>query len=85
MKTTPTPPPLTPLQRMVYDTVKEITEAKQGNTDPNFALITEIRNSLHVELMEALRDLCRLGILAYSLDVNRNPMFKIKQEIENGN
>lgn len=73
---------LTPLQRMAYDAIKEITEAKQGNTDPCLAHITEIHNSLHVELMEALRELCRLGILAYSIDRNKNPMFKIKQDIE---
>lgn len=70
---------LTPIQRLAYELVKEIYEAKQGNVEPCFAHISEIRNSINVELMEALRELCRRNILSVSLDLNKNPMFQLKQ------
>lgn len=68
---------LTPMQRFAYDTVAEILDIKRGTVVPCMAHVTEIRNSLNVELMEALRELCRKGILSVSTDVNKNPMFKI--------
>lgn len=68
---------MTPLQRIAYEAVAEINEAKEGLADPCAAHINEIRNSLNVELMEALRELCRKRILSASTDVNKNPMFKI--------
>lgn len=72
---------LTPIQRMAYDAVSEITEMKRGNVEPCMAHITEIRNSINIELMEALRELCRRGILSVSLDIGKNPMFTIKRNL----
>uniref|UniRef100_A0AAU8AWE9 Uncharacterized protein n=1 Tax=Dulem virus 40 TaxID=3145758 RepID=A0AAU8AWE9_9CAUD len=68
---------LTPIQRIAYEAVCEITEAKQGVREPCVAHIREIRNSLDVEITEALRTLCRRGFLSVSLDVNKTPMFRI--------
>lgn len=73
---------LTPLQQLVYDIVAEIIEAKQGVVEPCLAHINEIRNSMNVELMEALRELCRKGIVSVHMDVNKNPQFQIKQPIQ---
>lgn len=72
---------ITTMQRLAYDTVAEITELKRGNTEPCLAHINEIRNSLNVELMEALRELYRKGVLAYHADLNKNPMFSIKKPL----
>lgn len=73
---------LTPLQQMAYDTVDEITGIKRGKIEPCVAHISEIRNSLGVELLEALRELCRRDILAVRLDLNKNPMFSIKRPLQ---
>ncbi len=72
----------TPLQQLVYDIVAEIIEAKQGVVEPCLAHINEIRNSMNVELMEALRELCRNGIVSVHMDINKNPQFQIKQPIQ---
>lgn len=73
---------LTPLQQLVYEIVADIIEAKQGFVEPCMAHINEIRNSLNVELMEALRELCRKGIVSVHMDINKNPQFQIKQPIQ---
>ena len=70
-----------PMQRLAYDTVVEILDIKRGTVEPCMAHINEIRNSLNVELMEALRELCRLGILFVSIDINKNPMFSINKPL----
>lgn len=72
--------PLTPLQTIALDTIREILDLKQGAVEPCVAHINEIRNSVSVELTEALRELCRKGYLAVSVDVNKNPMFTIRQK-----
>lgn len=72
---------LTPLQQIVYDAVCEILDLKRGAVEPCLAHINEIRNSINVELMEALRELCRKGILSYCTDINKNPMFQIKRRL----
>lgn len=73
---------LTPIQQVAYDLVAEIIEAKQNVVEPCAAHINEIRNSLNVELLEALRELCRREVLAARLDINKNPMFTIKEPIQ---
>lgn len=73
---------LTPIQRIAYELVREILDAKQDRVEPCLAHIFEIRNSLNVELIEALRELCRRGVLSVNLDLNKNPMFKIKEDIQ---
>ena len=72
---------LTPLQAIAYEAVREIIEMKQGTVEPCMAHINEIRNSINVELTEALRELCRKGMLTVSLDLNKKPMFKFPQKI----
>lgn len=67
------------MQRLAYDTVVEILDIKRGTVEPCMAHINEIRNSLNVELMEVLRGLCREGVLACHLDINKNPMFGLKE------
>lgn len=71
---------LTPLQATVFETVCEILDMKRGAVEPCMAHINEIRNSINIELMEALRELCRRGMLSVSIDVNKNPMFQLKQK-----
>ena len=73
---------LTPLQQIAYDAVCKILDMKRGAVEPCLAHISKIRNSINVELMEALRELCRRGYLSVSLDRNKNPMFQIKQQIK---
>ena len=72
---------LTPLQTIAYEAVREIIDVKQGAVEPCMAHINEIRNSINVELTEALRELCRKGMLTASLDLNKKPMFKFPQKI----
>lgn len=74
-------PELTPLQILAYEAVVEIIEVKRDAVVPCMAHINEIRNSINIEPTEALRELCRKGILSASLDINKNPMFQIKQPI----
>lgn len=73
--------PVTPLQHLVYECIAEIIEAKRDTVEPCMAHINEIRNSVNVELMEALRELYRRGVLSVSKDINKNPMFYIKNPI----
>lgn len=67
------------MQRLAYDTVVEILDIKRGTVEPCMAHINEIRNYLNVELMEALRELYRRGLLTYHIDINKNPMFGLKE------
>ena len=68
---------LTPLQVWLYETIHDILEGKEGVVEPCVAHITEIRNSLKVELEAALTDMCQKKVLTFFKDVNGNPMFKI--------
>lgn len=70
-----------PMRRIAYDAIAEIINLKQGVQEPALAPISEIRNSLNVELMEALRGLYREGVLACRLDINKNPMFSINRPL----
>lgn len=72
---------ISPLQKLAYEIVSEIIEMKQGSVEPCMAHINEIRNSFNIELMEALRVLYRKGILSCSTDINKNPMFQIKNQL----
>lgn len=64
----------------IYEIIREITDTKQGVVEPNFAHIDEIRKSINIELMEVLRAMTREGVLSYSIDINKKPMFQIKKE-----
>lgn len=70
------------MHRLAYETVCEILDAKSDTVEPCMAHIKEILNSFNVELMEALRELCRRDILAVSLDINKNPLFTIKNPMQ---
>lgn len=72
---------LTPLQTWLYETIRDILEGKDGVIEPCMAHIREIRNSLKVEVEEALTDMCRKQILTFTRDVNGNPSFKIVELI----
>lgn len=72
---------LTPMQRLAYETIEEFLDIKRGNTEPCVAHITEIRNSMGVELMEALRGLYTKDVISVSKDLNQNPMFQIREPI----
>lgn len=73
---------LTSWQRVAYDAISEILEVKGDSVEPCVAHISEIRNSINVELMEALRELYRKGIVSVTFDKNKNPMFQIKNPIK---
>lgn len=70
-----------PMRRIAYDAIAEIIDLKQDVQEPALAHISEIRNSLNVELMDALRGLYREGVLACHLDINKNPMFSINRPL----
>ena len=72
---------VTPMQRLAYDAIEEIINLKRGNIEPCMAHITEIRNSINTEILEALRELYRRGVLSVSIDLNKNPMFSIKNPL----
>lgn len=72
---------LTTWQQTAYDAIAEILEVKGDTVVPCVAHISEIRNSVNIELMEALRELYRKGIVSVTFDKNKNPMFQIKQPI----
>lgn len=72
---------LTIIQKLAYESVMEIIDTKQGAVIPCVAHINEIRNSINIELTEALRELCRRGVLGVCVDVNKNPMFSIKRRL----
>lgn len=73
---------LTDKQILVYDAILRITAQKQGKVDPCMAHIRELRRSLGFDPVECLRELYRKGILSFSLDINKNPMFKIAKPNE---
>lgn len=69
---------LTPIQSMVYDAVREIVEIKRGNVTPALATLPEVYNMFHVEILEALRQLYRLRLITHHFDVNKRPLFGMK-------
>lgn len=69
---------MTPIQQIAFGMVEEITETKRGAVAPCVAHIDEIRKAVNIELVEALRELCRLNLISVSLDKNKNPMFSIQ-------
>lgn len=66
------------LRQYIYEIISEIVEAKRGAVEPCMAHIDEIRKSINIEVMEALRAMVREGVLSYSIDINKKPMFQIK-------
>lgn len=68
------------LRQYIYEIISEIVEAKRGTVEPCMAHIDEIRKSINIEVMEALRAMAREGVLSYSIDINKKPMFQIKKE-----
>lgn len=73
---------LSALERIAYEAIAEILEVKGDTVVPCVAHISEIRNSINVELMEALRELYRKGIVSVIMDKNKNPQFQIKNPIK---
>lgn len=73
---------LTPMQSIAYDIISEILETKQGEVEPCVATLNEVKKSINVELMDALRELCRKFVLSVQIDINKNPIFKIKTPIK---
>lgn len=65
-------------QSIVYNTILGIVKSKQGTVDPCMARIGEIRDIVGFDPIECLRELYRQGVLRVSVDVNKNPMFQIK-------
>ena len=72
---------LTPIQSIAYDIISEILETKHGEVEPCVATLNEVKKSINVELMDALRELCRNDVLSVQKDINKNPIFKIKTPI----
>ena len=68
---------MTEIEKMAYSLVEEITSAKEGRVVPCSATIDEIKTAFHVELTEALRNLCQARVLSANLDINKKPMYKI--------
>lgn len=48
---------LTQMQSIVYDIIPEILETKQGEVEPCVATLNEVKKSINVELMDALREI----------------------------
>ena len=71
---------LSDIQRLTYDAVKEIVDIKRGGGQaPAFASLTEVNNFFHVEILEALRELYRRGLITHHTSINKIPMFGIKE------
>lgn len=71
---------MNPIHQLLYDTVEEIQTIKHDNgQSPDFAAMPEVFNSLHAELLENLRQLCRDGLLECHQTVNGIVMFGIKR------
>lgn len=72
---------MTPLQQMAYDAIAEIQQAKRdAGAFPDRASMTEISNSIMVELKEAINTLALSGLLEWHKTVNGVPMFGIKEQ-----
>ena len=70
------------IQRLTYDAVKEIVDIKRGSDQaPAFASLTEVNNFFHVEILEALRELYRRGLITHHTSINKIPMFGIKDDV----
>lgn len=69
------------LREYIYEIISETIETKQGAVEPCMAHIDEIRKSVNVELMECLRGMSHDGVPAYSIDINKRPMFKINRPL----
>lgn len=68
------------IQRLTYDAVKEIVDIKRGSDQASaFASLTEVNNFFHVEILEALRELYRRGLITHHTSINKIPMFGIKE------
>lgn len=71
---------LSDIQRLTYDAVKEIVDIKRGSDRaPAFASLTEVNNFFHVEILEALRELYRRGLITHHTSINKIPMFGVKE------
>lgn len=70
------------MQRRAYEAVREIQEVKrQVGRQPDAASLAEVKNSLTVELEEALNALVLSGKLAWHKNVNGMPFFTIKGKL----
>ena len=71
---------MTPIQQIAYDTIHEIQQAKiDAGVQPDRASMTEISNSIMIELKEAINQLALAGKLEWHKTVNGVPMFGVKE------
>lgn len=79
---------LTADERAAFEAVDEIQGIKRDNKQaPDYAQLHEVYNFLRPEMadgfepriLEALRSLCRRGLLCHNLNVNKLPMFGVKE------
>lgn len=72
---------MTPFEEKIMEAVAEIVDVKRSTKRfPASASITEIMNSLKVEVKEALNGLYRQGKITWYENVNGIKMFSIKEE-----
>lgn len=73
-------PGLTTGEHRAFEVVSEIVTAKEGVVEPCLATIHELRSVIPGEgLLDDLRGLYRKKYVTAHLDINKNPMFGIKQ------
>lgn len=73
----------TVFEQLVYDAISERQEMKRGNGEfPDFVLIDEIYNCYKAQLLEALRALCRKGLIEHHMTVNKKPMFGVRTKTQ---
>ena len=79
---------LTDIERLVYDTIREIQDMKRDNgQSPDYAMHFEINNFLRpalpdgfeTDILKALRLLCRRRLIQFHHTVNGLLMFCLKQ------
>lgn len=71
---------LTPLERIVIETVSEIQDIKRNDGGhPDYAVLDEIINSLRTEVLESLRSLYRKGLVTHHSNVNGISMFGLSE------
>lgn len=74
---------LNDMQRLTYEFLKEVVDIKRGDgIAPAYASLNEIHNMFHVEILEALRELYRRGLITHHTSINKIPMFGLKGDTE---
>lgn len=71
---------MTPLQQIAYDTIREIQQVKKDTgVFPDRVSMTEISNSIMIDLKEAINQLSLAGVLEWHRNINGVPMFGVKE------